>query len=71
MMKKHMVPLAPGGQRTVHRGKGSEMTGMPTRRQVSGLANAPGATFNDYAKATPMARPSPTPMYPDMDMDRM
>lgn len=58
MFKKHMTPIGKGPT-TAHKGKGSEMTGMPTRKQVSGLANAPGATFNDYAKATPMAQPAP------------
>lgn len=63
MFKKHMTPLSKGGQTTVHQGKGSQMTGMPDRQQISGLG-APGATMNDYAKASPAAEPAGNPAAP-------
>ena len=59
MLKKHMTPLSKGGQLIKHQGKGSQMASMPNRQQISGLATAPNASINDYAKATPMAQPSP------------
>lgn len=61
MMKRHMVPLSKKGQTVKHQGKGSQMTGMPDRKQIQQLS-APGSTMNNYAKATPMP-PSvgPTP----------
>ncbi len=62
MFKKHMTPLTKGGQTTVHKGKGSQMAGMPDRSAIQGLARGQGG-MNDYAKATPMAAPQmPTPM---------
>ena len=57
MFKKHMTPLARGGQTIVHKGKGSQQAGMPDRSQINGLATAPG--INNYAKATPMGQSSP------------
>lgn len=59
MFKKHMVPLTPKGQTIAHKGKGSQMAGMPDRGQIAGLAKGPGS-INDYAKATPAPMPSPT-----------
>lgn len=59
VFKKHLTPLSPGGQTTVHKGKGSQMAPMPDRGQIAGLAKGPG-TINDYAKATPAPMPSPT-----------
>ena len=53
MLKKHMTPLTKNGDMHKHAGKGSEMTGMPNRQAIKGLS-APGASMNDYAKATPM-----------------
>lgn len=65
MFKKQMKALTPKGSVTAHKGKGSEMAGMPNRRQVSGLGTAPNSDIGDYAKATPMAQPSPVmPMLP-------
>ncbi len=60
MLKKHLVPLTKGGQTTVHAGKGSQQAPMSARNNVtqSGSA-APGATIGNYAKATPMANPTP------------
>ncbi len=60
MFKHQMKPLSPKGATKLHKGKGSEMTGMPSRSQMTSLANSPGATMNDYAKATPMAQPAPS-----------
>lgn len=60
MFKKHMTPLSKGGQTLVHKGKGSQQAGMPDRSSISGMASAPGQSINNYAKATPMAQPSPS-----------
>lgn len=63
MLKKHMTPIGKGPT-TAHKGKGSQMASMPNRQQIAGMS-APGAPFSDYAKATPMAQPSPEmPMLP-------
>lgn len=62
MFRKHMVPLTPKGDTIIHKGKGSQMTGMPDRGQIKGLAQGPGQGINDYAKATPMAMPQPSPV---------
>lgn len=61
MLKKHMVPLSKGGQTVKHQGKGAQSAPMPDRRALTALAAAPNASINDYAKATPMAQPSPMP----------
>jgi hypothetical protein len=53
MLKRHMTPLGKGGALHAHKGKGSQMAGMPDRRMVSQLTS-PNSQFNDYAKATPM-----------------
>ncbi len=58
--KNQMTPLSAGGARTVHAGKGSKQAPMAAR---SAITQAPGTappTLNNYAKATPMARPSAT-----------
>ena len=57
--KKDLTPLSKGGSVVKHKGKGSQMAGMPDRKQISNLGTAPGASMNNYAKATPMARPTP------------
>lgn len=56
--RNQMTPLSKGGARTVHAGKGSKQAPMPARAAVT---NAPpgSAMLNNYAKATPMAQPSP------------
>lgn len=60
MLKKHMKPLTPGGQTTVHAGKGSKAAPMNARSNVvNSGAMQPGAGINNYAKATPMAQPTP------------
>lgn len=59
MFKKHMTPLTRGGQTIRHAGKGSQMAASPDRGQISGLAKGPNSSINDYAKATPLAQPSP------------
>lgn len=61
MFAKNMTPLTKGGTRTAHKGKGSQTASMPDRSQIAKLAQ-PGATINDYAKATPMAQPTPPTM---------
>lgn len=53
MFKKDMTPLSKGGAMHKHKGKGSQMSGMPDRQAIKGLAS-PGSTMNDYAKASPM-----------------
>ena len=65
MLKRHMVPLTKGGQTTVHAGKGSQQAPMSARNSVTQSgSSAPGAGINNYAKATPMANPTP-PGQPD------
>lgn len=63
MFKKHMVPLSKGGQTVKHNGKGSQMTGMPSRSDIKGLS-APGSTMNDYAKASGADQPAGNPVGP-------
>ena len=48
VFKKHLTPLTKGGTITKHAGKGSQMNPMPS-----------GMSTGDYAKATPMANPTP------------
>ena len=60
MLKKHMKPLTKGGQTTVHQGKGSNTQPLSTHNNVSASGSAqPNATIGNYAKATPMASPTP------------
>lgn len=63
MMKKHMVPLTPKGETTVHRGKGSQMAAMPDRGQIKQLARGQGS-INDFSKASPMPSKTPGPAAP-------
>ena len=71
-MARKMTPLTKGGQTTSHAGKGSIQAPLSTRNNVSSSGSnpaQPGAagtsgggappTMNNYAKATPMARPTP------------
>lgn len=55
MFKKHMSALSKGGQKVSHNGKGSSQAPMPDRSQINALAQPPGQSMNNYAKATPMA----------------
>ena len=48
VFKKHLTPLTKGGTITKHAGKGSQVSPMPS-----------GQTIGNYAKATPMANPTP------------
>ena len=65
MLKKHMTPLTKGGQTNVMAGKGSAQAPMSARNSVTQSGSAmPGAGMNNYAKATPMANPTP-PAAPD------
>jgi hypothetical protein len=61
MLKKHMVPLNKGGQAIAHAGKGSMQAPMSARNSVTQSGSSlPGAGMNNYAKATPMANPTPS-----------
>lgn len=62
MLKHQMTPLTKGGTRTVHAGKGSRQAPLAARDVVTRPPGAPLAGINDYAKATPMAQPSPPTM---------
>lgn len=68
MFKKHMVPPTHGGQVHKHEGKGSQAQALPDRRALTALASAPNAGLNDYAKATPMAKPAPMQALPPGSM---
>ena len=61
VFKNQLTALSKGGSVTKHKGKGSQMTGMPDRNQISSLAKPASQSVNDYAKATPMAQPQPDP----------
>lgn len=61
MFAKNMTALTKGGSRKAHKGKGSQQAPMPDRAQIGQLARGPMSSINDYAKATPMAQPSPEP----------
>ena len=68
MLKKHLVPLTKGGQTTVHSGKGSRQAPMSARTNVTQSGSGlPSAGINNYAKATPLANPTPPsqPSAPD------
>jgi hypothetical protein len=59
--RNQMTPLSKGGARTVHAGKGSKSAPMGMRKQITESgATQPGATMNNYAKATPAANPAPS-----------
>ena len=60
MMKRDMTPLTKGGATTAHAGKGSRAAPMGMRHAITQSgATQPGAGMNNYAKATPMANPTP------------
>jgi hypothetical protein len=60
MLTKHMTPLRKGGQTVNHAGKGSQVMPLSTRNNVSASGSGlPSAGINNYAKATPMAQPTP------------
>lgn len=59
MFKKHMTPLRPhsrDGDKHVSVNKASNARELPSAATGGGPAS-----FQSYAKATPMAQPSPTP----------
>ncbi len=61
LLKKHLTPLSKGGSVKMHAGKGSSMQPLQSSRNnvsTSGSDN-PMAGINNYAKATPMAAPTP------------
>jgi hypothetical protein len=60
MKKSGMTALTKGGQKTVHQGKGSQQQPLSVHNNVSASGSAqPSAGLNNYAKATPMAQPTP------------
>jgi hypothetical protein len=61
MFKKHMRPPTPGGQKIVHAGKGSKVQPLKSARNNVSTSGSddPNASINNYAKATPMANPTP------------
>lgn len=67
MFKKDMI-ASKGTTKHVHKGKGSQMAPMPNRSQISQLAQPPGGSMNDYAKATPLAAQPPDTDGEDMGM---
>lgn len=57
--RNQMTPLAKGGARTVHAGKGSRAAPMAARQAVMPGPPAQAPTMNNYAKASPAPMPSP------------
>jgi hypothetical protein len=61
MLTKHMKPIGgAGGQKVNNQGKGSKQQPLSAQNNVvdSG-SSSPNATIGNYAKATPMAAPTP------------
>lgn len=62
MFKKHMTPLTKGGTLTKHAGKGSKsgtlMSGLG-QNNLNPATTTNAQSIGDYAKATPMAQPTP------------
>jgi hypothetical protein len=61
VFKNQLTALSKGGTVTKHKGKGSQMAPMPDRSQISSLAQPANQSIGNYAKATPMAQPTPSP----------
>ena len=61
--KSHLTPLTKGGDIHAHQGKGSQQAPMPSRQDIKQL-QAPQAGLNNFAKATPMAKPAVNPIMP-------
>ena len=57
--KKHLTPLTKGGTITKHAGKGSKSGTLGASNNLNPSTTAPGQTIGNYAKATPMANPTP------------
>jgi hypothetical protein len=60
--KAQLTPKTTKGpsQITVHQGKGSQQQPLSEHNNVKQSGSAqPGAGLNNYAKATPMAKPTP------------
>lgn len=53
MFKKNLTPLTKKGKIDTHQGKGSKSGPMLPSRAALESFTRPGATINDYAKATP------------------
>lgn len=64
--RNQMTPLAQGGARTVHAGKGSKQAPMAARAAVTQAPGTAPPTLNNYAKATPMANPAPAMQTPGL-----
>lgn len=66
VFKKHLTPIGAhkAGNIVKHAGKGSK---SHDRAGAQGGFSSFG--LNDYAKSTPMANPSPSPMVADTDSD--
>lgn len=59
--KKDIRSMRPhGGKGDIHKmaGKGSQSSMLPARGALNALANAPGASMNNYAKSTPVSQPA-------------
>lgn len=70
MFKKDLTPLSKKGKVVSHKGKGSSEGRMLPSRSALPSFTRPGATINDYAKATPgLGQQSPGIM--DFDNDGM
>lgn len=63
--KKDIRSMRPhgNGKGAVHKvaGKGSQQAPLPARGTLNALTNAPGASMNNYAKATPVSQPGGDP----------
>jgi len=59
MFKKHMTPLTKGGTLTKHAGKGSKSGTLSSRNNLNPSTTSNSQTIGDYAKATPLANPTP------------
>jgi hypothetical protein len=72
VFKKDLMPLTKKGKVVVHNGKGSQRGRMLPSRAALPAFTRPGATINDYSKATPgLEDPSPSVMDFDQDNDGM
>ena len=59
--KKDLTPLSKGGAIHKHAGKGSSMAPMPSRGTIKQLQQPATNGINNYAKASPMGAPQPSP----------
>ena len=60
VFKKHLTPLTKGGTITKHAGKGSQSGRLQSAgNNLNPATTTTAQSMNDYAKATPMAQPTP------------